>query len=55
MSLYSMTVVGMLPVGNLLAGAAAEAIGVRSTVAMGALLSAAAALLWRREFPSRIH
>lgn len=54
MSLYSMTVVGMLPVGNLAAGAAAEAIGVRSTVAVGALLSAAAALLWRREFPSRI-
>ncbi|MBL8290815.1 MAG: MFS transporter [Bryobacterales bacterium] len=55
MSLYSMTVVGMLPLGNLAAGAAAHLIGVRWTVAAGALLSAAAALLWRREFPSRIH
>jgi len=55
MSLYSMTVVGMLPVGNLAAGAVAHVAGVRATVAVGALLSAAAALLWRREFPSRIH
>lgn len=55
MSLYSMTVVGMLPVGNLAAGAAAHLIGVRATVAVGALFSAAAVLLWRREFPSRIH
>lgn len=49
MSLYSMTVVGMLPLGNLAAGTLAHAVGVRLTVAAGAVLSAAAALIWYRE------
>jgi len=47
MSLYSMTVIGMLPFGNLGAGAAAGLLGARPTVLLGALLSFAAAWLWR--------
>jgi len=43
MALYTMMVVGMLPLGNLSAGAAAEHIGVRWTVCMGGLLTLAAA------------
>lgn len=49
MSLYSMTVVGMLPLGNLAAGTLAHAVGVRLTVAAGAVLSVAAAFIWYRE------
>jgi hypothetical protein len=50
MSLYSMTVVGVLPLGNLASGAAATtAIGARGTVLAGALLSLAAAVVWRAE------
>lgn len=48
MSLYSMTVVGILPLGNLLSGAAAGWLGIRATVLAGAVLSLGAALLWRQ-------
>ena len=51
MAMYSMVVVGMLPVGNLLGGAVAEVIGVRWTISAGALLCLAAVLLWRRSLP----
>jgi len=49
MSLYSMMVIGMLPIGNLVSGAAAERIGARTTVFAGALFAFAAALLWARQ------
>lgn len=49
MGLYSMMAVGMLPVGNLLAGLAAKFAGVRWTVAGGGLLCIAAASLWAIE------
>ncbi len=48
MSLYSMSVVGMAPFGNLLAGVAADVAGPRATVCGGALLALAAALFWSR-------
>lgn len=51
MSLYSMTVVGVLPIGNFLSGAAAEWIGVRATVMAGAFMSLAAAAMWFRARP----
>lgn len=54
MSLYSMTVVGITPLGNLAAGAVAEVAGVRVTVALGAVVGAGAALLWRRQITGRI-
>lgn len=44
MALYTMTVVGMLPLGNFAAGAVAEHIGVRWTVCLGGLLTLAAAM-----------
>ena len=43
MALYTMTVVGMLPLGNFAAGAVAEHIGVRWTVCLGGLFTLAAA------------
>lgn len=46
MSLYSMTVVGMLPLGNLAAGAGGEYFGIRPTVMAGAMLSIGAAAVW---------
>lgn len=46
MSLYTMTVVGMLPLGSLLGGFAAEWIGVRATLLAGSAVGLAAALLW---------
>jgi MFS family permease len=46
MALYSMMAVGMLPIGNLLAGAAARWAGVRWTVAAGGAVCIAAAGLW---------
>lgn len=46
MSLYSMTVVGMLPIGNLAAGAGGEYLGIRTTVFAGAILSLGAAAVW---------
>ena len=52
MAMYSMVVVGMLPIGNLLGGAIAEVIGVRWTITAGALLCLAAALLFRRSLPA---
>ena len=56
MAMYSMVVVGMLPIGNLLGGAIAEIIGVRWTIFTGALLCLAAVLLWRRSLPpGRFH
>jgi MFS family permease len=49
MAIYSMMVIGMLPVGNISAGAAAAHIGARWTVFCGALLAAAAGAVWGRE------
>ena len=49
MALYSMMAVGMLPVGNLIAGASARVIGARWTVAAGGVLCLAAAGLWAAE------
>ena len=46
MALFSMMAVGMLPVGHLAAGAAAQAIGARWTVAAGGLLCMVAGALW---------
>jgi MFS family permease len=48
MSLYSMTVVGMLPIGNLAAGLGGSYLGVRLTVLIGAILSLGAAAVWSR-------
>ena len=48
MALYTMTVVGMLPLGNFSAGAVAERVGVRWTVCLGALCTLAAALAFLR-------
>ena len=48
MSLYSMTVVGMLPLGNLAAGVGGSFLGVRPTVLAGAILSLGAAIVWSR-------
>lgn len=44
MALYSMMVIGMLPLGNLAAGAVAEHVGVRWAVCIGGLLVLAAAV-----------
>ena len=43
MGLYSMMVVGMLPVGSLMSGALAKGIGARWTVGLGGLMSLGAA------------
>ncbi len=48
MSLYSMTVVGMLPIGNLAAGVGGRFLGVRAAVLAGAILSLGAAAVWSR-------
>ena len=47
MALYSMTVVGVLPIGHLAGGAAAEQIGPRWTVFWGGLVCTLAALAFR--------
>jgi MFS family permease len=47
MAMYSMTVVGMLPVGSLLAGMLSDQVGPRATVFAGAILCASAALRFR--------
>jgi predicted MFS family arabinose efflux permease len=47
MALYSMTVVGLGPVGSLLAGAVAHAVGVRATVAASGVLCVIAAAVYR--------
>jgi len=46
MSIYSMMVIGMLPIGNLASGAAAAHIGARPTVFAGAMFALAAAAVW---------
>jgi MFS family permease len=51
MALYSMTVVGMLPVGSLAAGAFAERFGPRLTVLLGGLLCIGSAAFFRRSLP----
>ncbi len=48
MSLYSMTVVGMLPLGNFAAGLGGSFLGIRPTVLAGAMLSLGAAVVWSR-------
>jgi len=48
MSLYSMTVVGMLPLGNLAAGVGGRFLGPRLTVLAGAILSIGAGAVWSR-------
>jgi len=48
MSLYAMTVVGMLPLGNLAAGLGGKYLGIRPTVLAGAMLSLCAAAVWIR-------
>ncbi|MBK5294033.1 MAG: MFS transporter [Acidobacteriia bacterium] len=47
MAIYSMMVIGMLPLGNLASGAAAEQIGARATVFCGAILALGAAAVLR--------
>ena len=49
MALYSMMVVGMLPIGNLLAGVTAHYFGVRATVFAGGVLCVLAGALWKKE------
>jgi len=51
MALYSVTVVGVLPLGHLAGGAVAESIGPRWTVSIGGALCLAAALLFRKRVP----
>ena len=51
MALYSMTVVGVLPLGHLAGGAIAEHVGPRWTVFFGGVLCLAGALLYRRAVP----
>ena len=49
MSVYSMMLMGMSPIGSLVAGAAADRIGAPATVAIGGALSVAAAgVFWLR-------
>ncbi len=52
MALFSMTVVGVLPLGHLAGGAIAEHAGVRWTVFLGGLCCLAAAAAFRRALPS---
>ncbi len=51
MSLYSMTFMGMAPIGSLLAGSLAEVIGAPATVAGGGALCMLAAVWFRRRLP----
>ena len=48
MAIYSMNVIGMLPIGNLAGGAAAQLIGARATVFLGAAIVLAAAINFHR-------
>lgn len=50
MSLYSMTVVGMLPIGGMCSGVAGAVFGPRETMFGGAMLSLCAALWWRLKY-----
>jgi len=51
MALYSMTVIGVLPLGSLAAGAMAERLGARLTVLVGGVLCLGASLVFRRYLP----
>ncbi|MBA3259755.1 MAG: MFS transporter [Gemmatimonadales bacterium] len=51
MSVYSMTFMGMAPIGALLAGTAAESLGAPATIAAGGAVSIVAALLFWRRLP----
>ncbi len=51
MSLYAMSFLGMMPVGNLLAGAVAGKIGAPWTVRLGGAVCLAAAALFARRLP----
>ncbi|MCP5113588.1 MAG: MFS transporter, partial [bacterium] len=55
MALYSMTVVGVLPLGHLAGGAIAEQIGARWTVFGGGLLCLTAGLFFRAITPRLQH
>lgn len=52
MALFSMTVLGVLPLGHLAGGAIAERVGARWTVFLGGLCCLAAATAFRRALPS---
>jgi MFS family permease len=52
MSLFSMSFVGMTPIGSLLAGAAADQIGVQHTLLMGGGVCLVGGLLFARELPA---
>lgn len=52
MALFSMTVVGVLPLGHLAGGAVAEHMGARWTVFFGGALCLAGAVLFRRMVPA---
>ena len=52
MSLFSMSFVGMTPIGSLLAGALAEQIGVQPALLMGGAACLAGGILFARELPS---
>ena len=48
---FTLSFLGMAPLGNLAAGAMADAMGVRATFALNGLLAAAAALWFWRALP----
>jgi len=52
MSFYSMSLMGMAPLGSLFAGAVATRIGAPQTVAVGGVLCIAGALIFRPHLPS---
>ncbi len=52
MALYSMTVVGVLPLGHIMGGAVAERFGARWTVFAGGTLCLTAAIAFRRALPA---
>lgn len=51
MSLYTMAYIGVAPIGSLIAGAAAERIGVAWTIAVGGLVSVFGAIMFARQIP----
>jgi MFS family permease len=48
---FTLAFLGMVPLGNLAAGALAEAVGVRTTFALNGMIATAAALLFWRGLP----
>jgi MFS family permease len=52
MSLYSMSYIGMTPVGSLFAGSLAARVGAPLTIALGGALCIAAALLFGQRLPA---